>query len=196
MNPVTRKPNVQQSEPVLLNLWCSPASAGDLLRPQQDRASSPKAPNKEVGLDGNWASDFFPFNFYKRCCYQRLRFTDFKTSKLWELILAGRWMQFPVATHISICLSSTLNCPLIGFLEYPGLLPMHSPYCSQSDLFELKILSCRLPSNFYFNHFEVFPFLLREILKSETRPTSPKMSLSPIQSNFTCSYCVCIISFL
>lgn len=96
-------------------------------------------------------------------------------------------MQFPVATHISICLSSTLNCPLIAFLEYPGLLPMHSPYCSQSDLFELKILSCHLPSNSYFNHFEVFPLLLREILKSETWPTSLEMSLSPIQSNFTCS---------
>lgn len=58
MNSITRKPNVQQSELVFLNLWCNPASAGDLLRPQQDQASSPKAPNQEVGLDVNWVSDF------------------------------------------------------------------------------------------------------------------------------------------
>ena len=156
----------------------------------------PKGPKPGGGLGYELGIRFFSFNFYKRCYYQRLRFTDFKTSKLWELILAGRWMEFPVATHISICLSSTLNYPLIGFLEYLGLLPMHSPYCSQSDLYELKILSCHLPSNSDFNHFEFFPLLLREILKSETWPTSLGMSLSPIQSNITCSYCVCIISFL
>ena len=156
----------------------------------------PKGPKPGGGLGYELGIRFFSFNFYKRCYYQRLRFTDFKTSKLWELTLAGRWMQFSVATHISICLSSTLNYPLIGFLEYLGLLPMHSPYCNQSDLYELKILSCHLPSNSDFNHFEFFPLLLREILKSETWPTSLGMSLSPIQSNFTCSYCVCIISFL
>lgn len=178
MNSITRKPNVQQSELVFLNLWCNPASVGGLLSRTEHPPQRPQTRRWAWMWTGYQI--FFSFNFYKRCCYQRLRFTDFKTSKLWELLLAGRWMQFPVATHISICLSSTLNYPLIGFLEYSGLLPMHSPYYSQSDRFELKILSCHLPSNSDFNHFEFFPLLLREILKSETWPTSPGMSLSSI----------------
>lgn len=154
----------------------------------------PKGPKPGGGLGCELGIRFsFSFNFYKRCCYQRLRFTDFITSKLWELLLAGRWMQFPVATHISICLSSTLNYPLIGFLEYLGLLPMHSPYYSQSDLFELKVLSCHLPSNSDFNHFEFFPLLLREIVVRNLAHKSWNVIVSHLIS---ISYCVCIISFL
>lgn len=65
--------------------------------------------------------------------------------------------------------SSTLNCPLIGFPEYSGLLPAHPPHCSQSDLSELKILSCHLSPNSTSNSF-MFPVALWNYISQKFGP--------------------------
>lgn len=92
--------------------------------------------------------------------------------------------------------SSTLSYPLCSFPEYLGLLPIHPPYCNQSDLFELKT-SCHLPLNLLLKHFNGFPLLFGKKIKIGNSATIPKMSFSPLQSNFIKhSHCVFIFSFL